>query len=118
MARAKRKSTALETARLRLAGLKAITPAPDFGTGLQLDDYEQEIDALGAKLDNYNQMLSTLDDLQNELDAAEAQLRGKNARMLSAAEAQFGPDSSKYEQAGGTRTSERKRTTKKAPSKG
>lgn len=113
MARSKRKSTVLETARQRLAGLKAITPPPNLGPNLQLSDYEQEINALSAKIDSYNGMLSTLDDLQNELDEAETQLRGKNARMLSATEAQFGPDSSEYEQAGGTRQSERKRPTKK-----
>jgi hypothetical protein len=115
MARPKRKSAVLETARQRLAGLKAITPAPNLGPNLQLSDYEQEINAFSAKLDGYNGMLSTLDDLLNEVDAAESELRGKNARMLSAAEAQYGPDSSQYEQAGGTRQSERKRGSKKSP---
>lgn len=35
--------------------------------------------------------------------------------MLSAAKAHYGPDSSQYEQAGGTRQSDRKRPTRKAP---
>jgi len=39
MARTKRTSTVLETARQRLAGLKSITPAPDFGTALSLTGY-------------------------------------------------------------------------------
>ena len=118
MARAKRKSTVLETARQRLAGLKAITPTPDLGPNLKLSDYEQEISDFSAKIDNYNGMLSTLDSLQNEIDADERSLRTRNARMLSAAEAHYGPDSSQYEQAGGTRQSERKRSPKQAPSKG
>ena len=115
MARTKRTSTVLETARQRLAGLKSITPAPDFGTALSLTGYETDIDALGSKLDSYNEELSRLDQLQNELDTVEAGVREKNVRILSAAEAHFGPDSSEYEQAGGTRRSERKRPGPKGP---
>jgi hypothetical protein len=118
MARAKRSSSVLETARQRLAGIKAITPAPNFGPSLQVADYEQGINDFSAKIDSYNGMLSTLDDLQNQIDADEGNLRTRSARMLSAAQAQYGPDSSEYEQVGGTRQSERKRSTKKAPTKG
>jgi hypothetical protein len=113
MARAKRSSSVLENARQRLAGLKSITPAPNFGPSLQITDYEQEINDFSAKVDRYNGMLSTLDDLQNEIEADEGNLRSKSTRMLSAVEAQYGPDSSEYEQAGGTRRSDRKRSTKK-----
>lgn len=115
MARRKRTSTVLEAAHRRLAGLKSISPAPDFGSSLSLPAYSTEIDAFSAKLDSYNQMVSTLDDLQNQLDTAEGKLHETNRRMLSAAEAHYGPDSSEYEQAGGTRTSDRKRPTKKTP---
>lgn len=119
MARLKRKSTVLETARQRLAGLKSITPPPNYGPNLQLSDYEQEINDFSAKIDRYNSMLATLDALHNEIDADERNLRVKNTRMLSATEGQYGPDSSEYEQVGGTRTSERARSgSKKAPSKG
>jgi len=55
--------------------------------------------------------------LQNDIDADEKNLRVKNTRMLSATEAQYGPDSSQYEQAVGTRTSERKRSPKDTPNK-
>ena|SRR2546429_642535 len=119
MARLKRKSKVLDAARQRLAGLKSITPPPNFGTNLQLADYEQKINDFSAKIDRYNQLLSSLDDLQNDIVADEKELRTINSRMLSASEAQYGPDSSQYEQAGGIRRSERqKRTTKKTPSKG
>jgi hypothetical protein len=80
-------------------------------------DYEQEINDFSAKIDKYNGMLSTLDDLQNEIETDEGNLRSKSARMLSATEAQYGPDS-EYEQVGGTRRSERKRSTKKTAVKG
>jgi hypothetical protein len=115
MARTKRTSTVLETARQRLAGLKSITPAPDFGTALSLAGYETDITALSTELDAYNEELSRLDQLQNELDTIEAGVREKNVRILSATEAHYGPDSSEYEQAGGTRRSDRKRPGPKGP---
>src|SRR5437763_14522147 len=117
MARAKRSSAVLEAARRRLAGLKSITPAPDFGPNLKVSDYEQEINDLSAKIDNYNQRLSSLDDLLNDIEADERNLRAKNTRMLSASEAQYGTNSRQYGQAGGTPTSERKRQ-KKTQTKG
>jgi hypothetical protein len=118
MARRKRSSTILETARQRLAGLKSITPAPEFGTGLTIAAYEADINSFSTNLDAYNGRLAALDDLQNQLQAEERALRDKNKRLLSAVEAQYGSDSSQYEQAGGTRQSERKRPTRKAPTKG
>ena len=115
MARTKRTSSILVTARQRLAGLKSITPPPNFGANLTLAGYEGDIGVLSDKLDKYNEMLSLLDSLQNEIETLEAGLREKNVRILSATEAQYGPDSSEYEQAGGTRRSERKRTGPKGP---
>lgn len=115
MARLKRGSTVLETARQRLSGLKTITPTPNFGPSLDLNQYEQDINAFSANLDKYNDTLSLLDRLQNDIDAGEAQLRDKNKRMLAATGALYGPDSSEYETAGGTRSSDRKRSTKKPP---
>jgi hypothetical protein len=116
MARRKRTSAVLEAARKRMAGLKSIIPAPDFGPNLKLADYETQINEFSDKLDNYNQLNSTLDDLQNQVDEDEVKLRESNRRMLSATEAQYGPDSSQLEQAGGTRDSERKRSPKKPKS--
>lgn len=118
MARQRRNSSVLETARQRLAGLKSITPVPDFGPNLKVDDYEQKINALAAKIERYNELNATLDDLQNEIEADEEELRTDSSRMLSAAGAHYGPDSSEYEVVGGTRRSERKRGTKKTPDKG
>lgn len=116
MARQKRTSQVLEIAHQRLAGLNSITPPPDFGSTLTLAAYAMQIHAFSVKLDSYNQMIAALDDLQNQVEADESSLRDINKRMLAATEAHFGPDSSQYEQAGGTRISERKRTTKKTPS--
>jgi exonuclease VII small subunit len=115
MARLKRSSTVLETARQRLAGLKSITPKPDFGPALDIDQYEQEINKLSASLDKYNETLALLDQMQNALEAEEAQVADKNKRILAATGAQYGSNSSQYEQAGGTRTDDRKRPIKKKP---
>jgi sugar phosphate isomerase/epimerase len=115
MARLKRGSTVLETARERLAGLKSITPKPNFGPTLDLDQYEQEINNFNSTLDQYNATLTLLDTLQNDLGPKEANLREKNKRMLAATGALYGPDSNEYEIAGGTRASERKRPAKKKP---
>ena len=113
MARLKRGSNVLETARQRLSGLKSISPKPNFGPSLDLEQYEQEINSYSASLDKYNETLTLLDNLQNDLETAETNLREKNKRMLAATGALYGPDSNEYETAGGTRASERKRPTKK-----
>ena len=118
MARTRRGSSVLDTARQRLAGLKSITPAPNLGPALSLAGYETEITAFSTSLDTYNEKLAALDEMQNALESAETSLRDKNKRILSAVEAQFGPDSSEYEQAGGTRQSERKRPTGRPPASG
>lgn len=115
MARSKRTSTILEAARQRLAGLKSITPLPDFGANLKLVDYEADITALSTKLDSHNGLLSDVDQSQNEFEALENALGEKNVRMLAATKAQYGPDSSEYEQVGGTRRSDRKRPTTRKP---
>lgn len=115
MARLNRSSNVLETARQRLAGLKSITPAPNFGPALDIGRYEQEATALGSKLERYHETLGLADRLANELDADEEQLREKNRRMLAATGATYGHDSNEYEAVGGTRTSDRKATTKKSP---
>jgi hypothetical protein len=118
MARIKRGSAVLEAARIRLAGLKSITPKPDFGPALDLDEYEQEVEAFGALLDKYNEMLSLLDQTQSDLGGSEGRLREKNKRMLAATQATYGPNSKQYEAAGGTPTSDRKRPATKKKSGG
>jgi hypothetical protein len=111
MARPKRNSAVLETARQRIAALKTITPTPNFSPSLDLDQYEQDMNALAALLRTYNDTLTLLDRLRNELGDAEALLREMSKRVLAAVGAFYGLDSNEYEAAGGTRTSERKRPT-------
>jgi hypothetical protein len=113
MARLKKSSAVLETARRRLAGLKSFKTPPDFGPNLTVPGYEAKANSVAAKLEAYNQALAMSDQLQNEFKAEEAELNDLNRRYLSAGEAHFGPDSSEYEMLGGTRKSERKRPTRK-----
>ena len=118
MARLRRKSPVLDIARQRLAGLKAILPAPDLGKALTMEGYEADIDGYSDRQDSYNSKLATLDDETNQLDDLEQRLNDLNQRVLAAVKATYGPDSSEYELAGGTRRSDRKtnRTqTTKAP---
>lgn len=114
MARRKRSSATLDNARQRLAGLKSIRDKEQLGPRLSVEAYEQRIIAFAAKLSEYNGMLALLDQLLNELQRQERELQTETARMLAGVGAHFGPDSSEYEQAGGTRKSERKRPVRKA----
>jgi len=109
MARLKRKSAILETARRRLAGLKSITPTPDLGPALTPEAIEAEIEAYSKRQDSYNAKLAALDDETNQLEDHEQRLNDLSLRLLAAVKGHFGPDSSELEQIGGTRRSDRKR---------
>ena len=113
MARQKRNSPVLQTARERLAGLKQCPDKPDFGPALSVEAYEAEIKGYATDEDGYNQDLAALDDRQNRLEAREQGLHDWNLRMLAAIKAQFGPDSSEFELVGGTRRSDRKSPSRK-----
>jgi len=112
MGRQKRTSKILEKAQRRATGLSAIDPALDLSNGLTLAYFTETIQSVQAKHDAYNQALSTVDSLYNELLAAEKVLADLKERMLTGVAAKYGKDSSEYEQAGGTRKSERKRKAK------
>jgi hypothetical protein len=114
MARQRRTSPALATARNRLAGLNQITPAPNLGPNLTVPAYQTVINDTAAIEDSHGQLAAQMDDSSNRFDAQDALLTDWNRRMLSAVEAQYGPDSSEYEMVGGTRRSERKKPARKA----
>src|SRR5437016_3891662 len=105
MARQRRTSAVLETARQRLAGLKKINPAPDLGPNLSTQLYDGKVTSFTTRLDGHNQLLASADDSTNVTNGEESELNDWNRRILSAVEAQFGPDSSEYEMVGGTRKS-------------
>jgi hypothetical protein len=76
-----RSTCRLATARQRLAGLKSINPAPDFGPALSVAGYGTEITNFSTALDNYNEKLSTVDELLNKLQADENALRVSSPRL-------------------------------------
>jgi len=111
MARKKRTSKVLEIARQRLAGLKKITPKPELGN-ITVETYEAEVNGFTTEQDAYNGELAQLDERTNRLDTRERQLADLSQRVLAAVKGQYGPDSSEFEQVGGTRRSDRKRPTR------
>ena len=117
MSRLRKSSTVLETARQRLIGLKQISPKPTLAPDLSPEAYETEINAFSVDQDKYNGNLAALDEEINALEAREQRLADLNQRMLAAIKGQFGPDSSEYEQVGGKRRSDRKRTARVAKPK-
>jgi hypothetical protein len=112
MGRAKRKSNVIEKAEKRLSGLKAVDPTLDFGNGLSVALFESKVSSTRIMLDDYNQKMATLDDMLNTIEKNEKEVKTLSTRFLSAIAGHFGNDSSQYEQAGGKRSSERKKPTR------
>lgn len=117
MARAKRKSEVLESARRRLAGIQQINPKPDFGPSLTVEAYAAEIEGFIDDQNAYNGDIAALEERGNRLDAREQRLADFSQRILAAVKAHFGPDSNEFELAGGVRRSDRKKRvrTKNVP---
>ena len=118
MARKRRISPALAVARQRLAGLNKITPAPNLGPNISVAAYQGVANDTAAIEESHNQLAAQMDDSSNRYDVQENLMADWNRRVLSAVEAQYGPDSSEYEMVGGTRKCERKRPTRKGPAGG
>lgn len=116
MARKRRISAASAVARQRLAGLNKITPAPNLGPNISVAAYQAVLNDTAALEESHNQLAAQMDDSSNRFDAQENLMADWNRRVLSAVEAQYGPDSSEYEMCGGTRKSERKRPSRKGGS--
>jgi hypothetical protein len=76
-------------------------------------DFKGAMDAAQAADDAVESLRSQLDALLNQRNAHNATLTGLTTRALSGIRGFFGPDSNEYEQAGGTRKSERKKPTRK-----
>ena len=115
MARAKRTSPALEAAKVRANSLATVDQAMDFGNGASLAALNAANEALKTQLDSYNQRLSDLDDALNKLEKAESAVADLGTRLLAGVKVKYGPDSSEYEMAGGTRASEIKRSPRTKP---
>lgn len=114
MARQKKLSEIVERAEQRLTALRAIDPELDLGGGLNLPAFESRVSAARGSLNQYNSLLTQVDAAYNQFQADEASVNEISQRLLAGIGARFGKDSTEYEQAGGTRSSERKKYTRKA----
>ncbi len=80
-----------------------------------LADYQASIKAVNDLNTQIEDLRHQLNGLLDDRDDAAITLSGYNTRALSAIRGIFGPDSAEYDQAGGTRTSERKTPTRATP---
>ena len=78
-----------------------------------LTDYQASIKTVGDLTAQIEEARHQLDGLLDQRDDTALELNGYNTRALSAIRGIFGPDSAEYDQAGGTRSSERKTPTRK-----
>ncbi len=113
MAYKRRSSQIIADARQRATNLKSIDPTLDLGGGLTVTAFEDEINEVQNTLEQYNTLLAQADATLNKLNDQEKSLGTLAGRMLAGVGVRFGKDSSEYEMAGGTRTSEIKRGKKK-----
>lgn len=102
-------SRAIQTAATRAAGLETIDPNLDLGDGLTLAAYRTALEEAQTKQAAYNSQLAQTDQVGNDFEAAETKLGELSVRLLAAVAGKYGLDSNEYEQAGGTRRSDRKR---------
>jgi hypothetical protein len=106
----------LEKGITRLAAVKSIDTALDLGNGINVPNYETQVNLLSTKLSTYNTALSTIDDLYNECIAQIEVIKDWNERILTGVATKYGKNSSQYEMAGGKKKSERKKATPKPKS--
>jgi hypothetical protein len=115
MSRIKKTSKIVEEANVRVAGIKSIDQNLDLGNDLSVKNYEKEIEATAQALEDYNTILSMADEKLNIYKQKEKSLKTLHERMLLAVAVKYGKDSNEYEKAGGTKKSDRKRSTKPTP---
>lgn len=97
----------------RIDGIRSIDPNIDLGNGITDAAYVAEIGKVTTLTERYNTLLSEVDGTLTALEQAEKALGDFSQRMINAVGTRFGYDSIEYEKAGGTRKSEKKRTSKK-----
>lgn len=110
MGRARRTSSVIPKAIVRLNNLKSISPTLDLGGGLTVAAFEQLIGQAQTTENDHNQMVAALDEKANQLNALLKEVKELSARMLAGVGARHGKNSDEYEKAGGVKTDEIKRS--------
>ena len=104
-----RKSKAIAEAEARIAALRSIESKLDFGKSLSIQAYIAKAAESRGQLSTLNALIAQMEGARGVFNRSERELISMSSRILKAVLVQFGQDSSEYEMAGGTRTSERKR---------
>jgi hypothetical protein len=116
MARRKKNSTALEQSERRMESLRSISPALDFGGGLNLLAYTEAINDLRSKLAHYNTTLSSIDKLADDVKEAERLVKELSEKMLLGVGSRYGKTSQEYEMAGGSRRKNSRKSSRQSTS--
>jgi uncharacterized protein YukE len=101
MARRKRVSPALEKATQRVASMRSMPETLEFGNGVSLEMYEQQMNRFQQTLLNYNTLLSSVDESTRQVAEQEKALSQLTEAILINIAARYGRDSAQYVQAGG-----------------
>ncbi|WP_242040906.1 hypothetical protein [Leptolyngbya sp. FACHB-261] len=101
----------------RASGLKAISPALDFGGSLSLSNFSGTIADLREKIEIYNTTIAIIDSVKTEMAELEKTLGDMSEKMLIGVAFTYGKDSVQYEMAGGVRKSEHIRRRSKPRTK-
>ena len=109
MPRKKKRSILLDRAESRHAEMSAINGDLDFGEGLSIENFKEQIDKTRQSLADYNRLLSNLDEAAATFKNLERNLGLITSRMLAAVAARYGKESVEYKMAGGTPLGERSR---------
>jgi hypothetical protein len=96
--------------------IRVWTDNDDFALGeVKLPAFKTQVAGFKTKRAANEDLRTQLTRGVNEVNDEAGAIQAVNSRALSGARAQYGPDSSQYEQLGGIRASERKPRKKKTP---
>lgn len=105
----------VQNAQKRIDGMKSIDTALDLGSGVSVATLEAAVKKVTDGIGVYNTSLSQIDQMGNDIGFDIKAMNDLSSRALKGVEFKYGKNSNEYEMAGGTRTSERKKPTKKTP---
>lgn len=103
----------VQKAQKRLDGLNSIEEDLDLGNGVSVATLKAAIKKVTDGISSFNQSLSQVDQKDNEVKFDIKSMNDLSSRALKGVEFKYGKNSDEYEMAGGTRPSDRKKSSKK-----